>query len=92
MQDFLHFTTIFAIFDEFSEFCSTFGTHHFEKSSNTAKSLGKNEEKSFNYSITFNGHFWNQKISQCSVFFTFAVQQAHHCEGISPLPEMLLVN
>ena len=32
---------VFAIFDDFSEFCSTFGTLHFEKSSNTAKSLEK---------------------------------------------------
>ena len=32
---------MFAIFDYFSECCSTFGTLHFEKSSNTAKSLEK---------------------------------------------------
>ena len=41
MQDFLHFPAIFAIFYYISEFCSTFGTLHFEKSSNTAKSLEK---------------------------------------------------
>ena len=32
---------IFAIFDGFSEFCSTFGTLHFEKSSNTEKRFEK---------------------------------------------------
>ena len=41
MQYFLHFPTIFAIFDYFSEFCDIFGTFHFEKSSNIAKNLEK---------------------------------------------------
>ena len=35
MQVFLHFRHIFAIFDDFSELYSTFGTLYFEKSSNT---------------------------------------------------------
>ena len=35
-KEFLHYS---AIFDDFSEFYSSFGTLHFEKSSNTAKSL-----------------------------------------------------
>ena len=39
LQGFLHFPQNFAICDDFSEFCSTFGTLHFEKSSNTAKKL-----------------------------------------------------
>jgi len=34
LQYFLHFVTIFAIFDDFSKFCSTFGSLYFEKSSN----------------------------------------------------------
>ena len=38
LQDFLHFPSIFAIFDDFSDFRSTFGTCHLKKkSSNTAK-------------------------------------------------------
>ena len=41
MWDFLHFPEYFAIFDDFSEFCSIFGTLHFEKSLNTAKNLEK---------------------------------------------------
>ena len=36
---FFIFPAIFAIFDDFSKFCSTFASLHFEKSSNTAKSL-----------------------------------------------------
>ena len=37
---FLHFL-LYYVFDDFSKFRCTFGTLHFEKSSNTAKSLGK---------------------------------------------------
>ena len=43
---------IFAIFVDFSEFCSTFGTLHFEKIIKYYKKFGENEEKSFNYSIS----------------------------------------
>ena len=59
------FPVISAIFDEFSELCTTFGTIYLEKSSNTAKILEKMKKKSFNYSITYylNGYFWNQKCS-----------------------------
>ena len=55
LQYFLHFPAIFAIFDDFSEFYSTFGTLHFEKSSNTAKL-----RKIFQLFFYLNGHFWNQ--------------------------------
>ena len=41
MPDFIHFPPISAIFDDFSEFCRTFGILHFQKSSNSAKSLEK---------------------------------------------------
>ena len=38
------FPLIFAIFDDFSKFCSSFDVLYFEKSSNMAKKLVKNEE------------------------------------------------
>ena len=38
---FFIFPTIFAIFDDFSKLCSTFGTLYIEKSSNTVESLEK---------------------------------------------------
>jgi len=41
LQDFVHFPQFFTIFDDFSEFRSTFGTLHFGKSSNTANIFEK---------------------------------------------------
>ena len=65
---FSSFPPIFCcISDEFSEFCSTFGTLHYENSSNTAKILEKMKKNSFNYIPIrlLNGHFWNQKCWRC---------------------------
>jgi hypothetical protein len=43
---FLHFLpNLWHIFDDFSKFLSALGMLHFEKSSNNAKNLAKNEEK-----------------------------------------------
>jgi len=42
---FLHLPrNILTVFDDFSKFCNTFVTLHLEKSSNTAKKIGENEE------------------------------------------------
>jgi len=57
------------MFDDFSEFCSTtFGTLHFEKSSNTTKILVKMKK---------NGYFWNQKCSQCHDVLLYCTDE--HC-------------
>ena len=52
------FSQKFAIFDYFSKFLSTFGTHHQE--SNMTKHFGKNEEKPSSTRLTFlnPGWFW----------------------------------
>ena len=67
---------IFAIFDDFSKFCSTFGTVHLKKSSNTAKSLKKMKKKHLlgNYSITY--------------MATFGTKNIHSAVSLTALPQI----
>ena len=62
---FSSFPQIFAIFDDLSEICSTFGILQNENSLNTTQCthFGENEEKYSNYYS--NGCFWNEECSQC---------------------------
>ena len=71
IQYFLRFPEIFAIFDAFSKFCSTFGTLHFEKSSNIAKILWQNGQNLSIIILLKNGRIWNQKYSPCTCDLIF---------------------